>query len=158
MACIHSPFRVLVGFNLDAHIPLDNPNRPILFGDLSLAMYLALNPPGLNSGTIPENQHAIAMFLIQLIISLEMLSVLPLELPIPVHHIVLPFAVVVSVVVVGKFALALQTVLVELTEIGSAVGPLELAIYFKAVVEFASKDCAVLPELLALTVLLVVFP
>ena len=74
------------------------------------------------------------------------------------HHVVFPFAIIVAVVFVGEFAFSLETVLVELAEVGCAVGPLELAVDFVALEKFASKYCAILPVLFSLTVLVIVFP
>jgi hypothetical protein len=108
-------------------------------------MNLPLNPLGLNHGLIAQNQCPIAMFLIELIISLINLPIFPLELSVAVHHVVLPLSIVVAVVLIGEFALALETILIELAEVGGVVGPLELSVDFVPVEELASKDCAVLP-------------
>lgn len=149
---------LIISFLFDAHIPLYNFKLATLFGNLSFAMYLALYPHRLYHCPIPKHQHPLPLLLIPVIIALKHLPIGPLELAIPMHHVILPLAIIVPAIIIGELALALESILIELASVAGVVGPVELAVDFVAVVKVAGKYGAVLPVLLPLAVLRVVKP
>lgn len=103
----NSSFGVRIRFHFHTHVPLNYPDLTIFFSHLTLAMNLAIYPFAIYRRPILQYQRPIPMLLIKFVVPLEKLSIFPLKLPIAVHHIVLPFSIVVSVVLVSEFALSL---------------------------------------------------
>jgi hypothetical protein len=103
----HSSFEIRIRFHLHTHVPLNYPDLTIFLSHLTLAMNLAIYPFAIHSRPIPQYQRPIPMLLVKFVVPLEKLSIFPLKLPIAMHHIVLPFSIVVSVVLVSEFALSL---------------------------------------------------
>ena len=103
----NSSFGIRIRFHLHTHVPLNYPDLTIFLSDLTLAMNLTIYPFAVHSRPIPQYQRPIPMLLVKLVVPFEMLSVFPLKLPITVHHIILPFSIVISVVLVREFSLSL---------------------------------------------------